>query len=79
LKLNGARQTLVYPEDINIFGGSVRSVKENAEALVVATKGIVLEVNADNTTYIVMSREQNGGRIHCMKFNITFERLGDFK
>ena len=31
------------------MGGSVRSVKEKAEALVVATKEIVLEVNADKT------------------------------
>ena len=42
--------------DVNILGGSIHSVKENAEALVVATKEIGLEVNADKTKYIVMSR-----------------------
>ena len=31
------------------------AVKENAEALVVATKEVGLEVNADKTKYLVMS------------------------
>jgi hypothetical protein len=43
---------------VNILGGSVRTVKENAEALVVATKETGLEVNADKTTYIVMARDR---------------------
>jgi hypothetical protein len=61
LKLNGTHQ-LVYGDDVNILGGSVHTVKENAEALVVATKEIGLEVHADKTKYMVMSREI--GRAH---------------
>ena len=38
------------------WGGSIHTVKENAEAVVVATKKIGLEVNADKTKYMVMSR-----------------------
>ena len=38
-----------------IYWGSIHTVKENAEALVVATKEIGLEVNADKTKYMVMS------------------------
>jgi hypothetical protein len=34
--------------NVNILGGSVHTVKENAEAVVVATKETGLEVNADN-------------------------------
>jgi hypothetical protein len=37
--------------------------KENAEALVAATREIGLEVSADKTKYMVMSRDQNAGRI----------------
>ena len=44
LKLNGTHQLLAYADDVNILGGSVHTVEENAEALVVATKEIGLEV-----------------------------------
>jgi hypothetical protein len=52
LKLNGTHQLLAYANDVNILGGSANTVKENAEALVAATKEIGLEVNADKTKYI---------------------------
>ena len=52
LKLNGAHQLLAYADDVNILGGSAHTVKENAEALLVATKEIGLEVNADKTKYV---------------------------
>jgi hypothetical protein len=32
LKLNGTLQLLIYADDVNILGGAVRTVKENAEA-----------------------------------------------
>jgi len=55
-------------------------VKENAEDLVAATKEIGLEVNADKTTYMTVSRDQNAGRIHSMKMNnISIERVEEFK
>jgi len=55
LKLNVTHQLLAYTDDINMLGGSVHTVKENAEALVVSSKEIGLEVNADKTKYMVMS------------------------
>jgi hypothetical protein len=80
LKLNGTYQLLAYADDVNILGGSVHTVKENAEASVVATKEIRLEVNADKTKYTVMSRDQNAGRSHSMKTNnSSFERVEEFK
>jgi hypothetical protein len=69
LKLNGTHQLLAYADDVNILGGSVHTVKENAEALVVATKEIGLEVNADKTKYMVMSRERNAGRDESVKID----------
>jgi len=37
------------------LGGSIQTIQENAEALVVASKEIGLDVNADKTKYVVMS------------------------
>jgi len=55
-------------------------VKENAEALVVATKETGLEVNADKTKNMIMSRDQNAGRSHSMKTdNSSIERVEEFK
>jgi len=69
LKLNGTHQLLAYADDVNILGGNVHSIKENAETLVVASKETWLEINADKTKYMVMSGEQNEGRSHCMKID----------
>ena len=66
-------------DDVNILGGSAHTVKENAEALVVATKEIGLEVNADNTKYMVMSRDRNAGRGHSVKIDSSIERVEEFK
>jgi len=49
LKLNGTHQLLVYADDVNILGGSVRTVKENVETLTVTSKVTGLEVNVDKT------------------------------
>jgi hypothetical protein len=62
MKLNGIHQLLVYAVDVNILGGRVHTIKENAEALVVASKESGLEVNADKTKYTVMSGDQYGGQ-----------------
>jgi len=42
-------------------GGNVRIIEKNTEALVVASKEISLEVNADKTKCMVMPRDQNAG------------------
>ena len=53
---------MVYADDVNIVGGSVHTVKGKAEALVVASEEIGLEVNAVKLKYMVMSGDQNAGR-----------------
>jgi len=80
LQLNGTHQLLAYADDVNILGGSIHTLKENAEALVAATRKIGLEISADKTKYLVMSRDQNAGRNHTVKINnSTFERVEEFK
>jgi len=56
------------------------SILFDAEALVVASKGIGLKVNADQTKYMVMSRDRNTARSHDIKIdNSSFERVEDIK
>jgi len=52
---------LVYADDVNILGGIVHSMEKNTVALVVASKEVGLEVNADKIKYMVMSQDQNAG------------------
>ena len=71
---------MAYADDVNVLGGSVHTVKENTEALLVASKETGLEVNADKTRYMVMSRDQNAGRSHNTKIdNSSFEMVEELK
>jgi protein associated with RNAse G/E len=80
LKQNSIRQLLTYADDVNILGGSIHTLKENTEAVVAATRETELEESADKTKYMVMSRDQNAGRIHSVRTdNSTFEMEEEFK
>ena len=53
-------------------------MKKNTKALVITSKKIGLEVNAQKTTF--MSHEQNGGKNHNIKIgNKSFKRVEQFK
>jgi len=59
-----------------IPGRNIHAIKQNAEALVVASKEIGLEVNADMTKCMVTSRDHDAGRSHSMKTDkSSFERV----
>ena len=80
LILNGTHQLLAYADDVSILGGSVHTAKEKAETLIVATREIGLEINADKTKYMVMSRNRNAWRCHRVKIdNISIESVEEFK
>jgi hypothetical protein len=64
LKLNFTHQLLVFAAGVYMLGRSVHTVTENAEALILASKENGLEVNADKSEYMVMSRDQNAERSH---------------
>ena len=85
LKFNGTQQLLVYTNDVTILGGSICTIKKNAEPLVVASKENGLEVNADrlSTWSCLKTRMQEvshnieidnsafekGGRVHIFGNN----------
>jgi hypothetical protein len=80
LKLNCTHQLLVYAADVNILGGSIHTIRKNTEALLIANKEIGLEVNAEKTKYMVVSRDQNAGQNGYIQIgNKSFETVEQFK
>jgi len=51
--------SLIYADDVNILEGSQYTIKKNTDALVIGSKEIGLEVNADKTRYMVISRDKD--------------------
>jgi hypothetical protein len=49
LEIEWNTSTLVYTDDVNMLGGSIHTVRKNTEALLIASKEIGLEVNAEKT------------------------------
>jgi hypothetical protein len=61
------------------LGGSVYTIKKNAEALLVGSKKIGLEVNAEKAKYMVMFTDKMEGRIQSKNIdNSSFERMEEF-
>jgi hypothetical protein len=80
LKLNETHQLLVYVNDVDILGGSIHTIRKNTNALLIASKEISSEVNAEKTKYMVMSRDQSAvqhGYIHTG--SKSFETVEQFK
>jgi hypothetical protein len=61
LKLNGTHQKLVFAADVNIWGDNIDVIKKNRGTLIDASKEVGLEVNAEKTKYMLLSRNQNAG------------------
>jgi hypothetical protein len=62
------------------MGGSIHTIRKNTEALLSPSKEIGLEVNAEKTMYMVMSRDQNAGQNGYMQIgNKSFETVEQFK
>jgi hypothetical protein len=47
LKLNGTYQLLIYPDDVNLLGGNIHTIKKTTETLMDATKEVGLEINVE--------------------------------
>ena len=71
---------MIYADDINIMDGSLHINGIKLETLLVASKEIVLKLNADKTKYIFMSLDQNVRRSHNMNNdNVSFDRVEVFE
>ena len=78
--MNGKPQLLVYNDDVNMLGENLQTVRENAEIFIKASKNIDLEVNYENTKYMITSRHQNIVRNQITVIeNLPFENEVRFK
>jgi hypothetical protein len=50
---------LVYADDVHLLGDNIDTTKKNKDTLINASKEVGLEVNAEKTKYMLLSRQQN--------------------
>jgi hypothetical protein len=78
--LNDTCQIVVHADDVNILRRSIYTLKKNTEILVVTSKEIGLEVNAEKTKYMIISREQHAGQNHNINRGYkSFETVEQFR
>jgi hypothetical protein len=80
LKFNGTHHLLPYADNVNLLGDNIDTIKNHTETLIDASKEVGLEINVENTKYMLLSRHQNAGQDRDIKIaNRSFENVSLFR
>jgi hypothetical protein len=73
-------QLLVYADDINLLSHNINTITEDTETLLEVSRDIGLEINAENTKYMIMSRHLKSGQNQNIRMaNKSFASVAKFK
>jgi hypothetical protein len=59
LKLNGTHQLLVYADNVKLLGDNIDTIKKNTETVIDTSKGVGLDIIAEKTKYMLLSRHHD--------------------
>jgi hypothetical protein len=77
--LSGTHQRLAYADDVNVVGDKIDIIQKNTDALLCANMKVCLEVNPENTKYMLVSRCQKARQRQSIKIaNRSFETVAKF-
>jgi hypothetical protein len=70
----------MYADDVNLLGDNIDTIKKTQKLLTDANTEVGLEVKAEKTKYMLMSRRQNTRQNNDIKIaNKSFENVSHFK
>jgi hypothetical protein len=71
---------LVHADDINLSSNGINTIKENTETLLESSRDNGLEISAEKTKYMIMSRDLYSGQNQNMRTaNESFENVAKLK
>jgi hypothetical protein len=80
LEFSGTHQLLAYADDVNLLGDSINTIKDNTKTLLQANRDVGLEINAEKTKYMIMSRHLNSEQNQNIRIaNESSENVAKFK
>jgi hypothetical protein len=63
-----------------LLGDSISTIKENTESLLEANRDVALEINAEKSKYVIISRHPKSGQNQNIRIgNESFENLKKFR
>jgi protein associated with RNAse G/E len=74
------QRLVLRSDDVSLLGGNINTIKKSIDALIDASKEAGLEVNAEKTKYMLLTRHQNPGQNRTINIaNRFFEDVAKLK